>query len=129
MLPFATHAVTESETSRRSGRLARGAAWGATAALVGLFLDGPAPLVLGLGLLSHLAYGSFWGAVLSRVAVEVTLWRGLVLGIALWLMMQVFVLPLLEWGLFGTAVTPKIAIATLVLHLIYGSVLGWGIDC
>jgi len=31
------------------------------------------------------------------------------------------------WGVFGTAITPKIAVATLVLHLIYGATLGWGL--
>jgi hypothetical protein len=31
-------------------------------------------------------------------------------------------------GLFGTAITPKIAVATLVLHLIYGVTLGGGLQ-
>lgn len=31
-------------------------------------------------------------------------------------------------GLFGTAITPAIAVATLVLHLIYGATLGWLLD-
>lgn len=31
------------------------------------------------------------------------------------------------WGLFGVAITPKVAIATLVLHLIYGAALEWGL--
>jgi hypothetical protein len=33
---------------------------------------------------------------------------------------------LLGWGLFGGAVTPRIALATLVLHLLHGTILGWG---
>lgn len=52
-------------------------------------------------------------------------WRGIGLGVFLWLIMQVVVLPFLGWGLFGTAQTPKIAVATLVLHLVYGPTFGW----
>ena len=39
-----------------------------------------------------------------------------------------FALPALGWGLFGTAVTPRVAVATLALHLVYGAVLGWTLD-
>lgn len=42
--------------------------------------------------------------------------------------MQLIVLPLLGWGVFGVAITPPTAVATLVLHLIYGPSLGWLID-
>ena len=96
-------------------------------ALVELVVTGPIPLVMGLAAISHLAYGGFWGAVLTRVTSRVTVWKGLGLGIVLWLIMQLVVLPLLGWGLFGAAVTSKIAGATLLLHLIYGAVLGWGL--
>lgn len=86
------------------------------------------PLVFGLAAGSHLAYGGFFAALLARAVSSVTVWIGLGLGAVLWLVMQVVWLPLLGWGVFGTAVTPKIAVATLVLHLIYGGVLGWGVD-
>lgn len=142
-----------SKTSPQKSRLTRGALWGALAtvlmsipmmigmatgvapmpepipkALVELIVGGPAPLVLGLAVLSHLVYGSFWGATLTRMTPHVTLWKGVGMGLFLWLVMQVAVLPLLGWGPFGTAVTPAVAVATLVLHLIYGSLLGWGLD-
>jgi len=42
--------------------------------------------------------------------------------------MQVVVLPFIGWGLFGAAITPKIAAATLLLHLIYGALVGWLVD-
>ncbi len=85
------------------------------------------PVLMILGIVSHLAYGGTWGAVLSAVAKPVTLFKGILLGAALWLIMQLVVLPFLGWGIFGIAITPKIAIATLVLHLVYGSILGWGL--
>lgn len=100
------------------------------AAIIGaLFGAGLAkPLVMVLAAGSHLGYGGLWGAVLARIVPRVTIWKGLALGAALWLLMQIVVLPFLGWGLFGTAVTPALAVATLVLHLIYGTVLGWGLD-
>lgn len=87
-----------------------------------------APLTMGLAVGSHLAYGGVWGALLAVWTSEVTLGKGLALGAGLWLLMQVAVLPALGWGAFGLSVTPAIAVATLVLHLIYGGTLGWGLD-
>lgn len=37
-------------------------------------------------------------------------------------------LPYLGWGLFGTGITAKIAAATLLLHLVYGTTLGLLLD-
>jgi hypothetical protein len=36
--------------------------------------------------------------------------------------------PFLGWGAFGAAITPIIAVATLVLHLVYGATFGWLMD-
>ena len=98
-------------------------------ALVALIFGGglPAPLLMALSAGSHLGYGGVFGALLARLYPEAGLWGGLGLGAFLWLVMQVAVLPLLGWGLFGLSITPKIAVATLVLHLIYGATLGWGL--
>lgn len=88
----------------------------------------PKPAMMLLAALSHLAYGGVWGAILAGAVRPVTIGKGLLLGVILWLVMQVVVLPYLGWGAFGFAITPRIAIATLVLHLIYGAVLGWVVD-
>ena len=99
------------------------------AAIVGSLLgEIPKPLLLLFAALSHLGYGGFWGGVLAISTKRVTIWNGLALGVFLWLVMQVAVLPWLGWGPFGTTVTPMIAVATLVLHLIYGATLGWLTD-
>jgi hypothetical protein len=99
-------------------------------AIVGKVLGAgtPKPLLMALGIASHLAYGGFWGAVLAAFTRPVTLWKGIALGIFLWLLMQVAVLPFLGWGAFGAAITPIIAVATLVLHLVYGATFGWLMD-
>lgn len=99
------------------------------AALVGTTLGGgPQPLIMGLGVVAHLAYGGVWGGLFASVVRPVTVWKGVGLGAGLWLIMQVAVLPYLGWGLFGTAVTPAIAVATLVLHLVYGATYGALLD-
>jgi uncharacterized membrane protein YagU involved in acid resistance len=77
---------------------------------------------------SHFAYGGFWGAVLAALSRPVSLWKGIGLGFILWLIMQLAVLPFLGWGSFGLAITPQIAVATLLLHLVYGATLGLLMD-
>lgn len=98
------------------------------AMVVAILGSAPKPVVMGLAIGLHLAYGGAFGALLARAARPVTLASGLGLGVALWVVMQVAYLPSLGWGAFGTAITPKIAVATLVLHLVYGTVLGWTVD-
>ncbi len=88
----------------------------------------PIPLIIFFAAGSHLAYGGIWAALLIQVTDRVTIWKGLGLGVFLWLLMQVVVLPFIGWGLFGAAITPKIAAATLLLHLIYGALVGWLVD-
>lgn len=88
----------------------------------------PQPLILFVAAVSHLAYGGIWGAILAALTRPVTIWKGIGLGVFLWLLMQIAVLPFLGWGLFGVAITPRIAGATLILHLVYGITLGWLVD-
>lgn len=96
------------------------------AAIIGKITGGglPKPALMATAALLHLGYGAFWAGLLAAATERVTVWRGLALGVALWLLMQVIVLPFLGWGLFGAGVTPKIALATLVLHLVYGGTFG-----
>ena len=88
----------------------------------------PKPALIALGATSHLVYGGLAAGVFALLVPRVTVRKGLLLGVALWLLMQLVWLPFLGWGVFGTAVTPKIAGATLVLHLVYGGLTGWLID-
>lgn len=91
--------------------------------------DAATPLLMVFAIITHFGYGAFWGAVLfESVKQRGQTWHGLGLGAALWLIMDLGVVPLLGWGAFGSAITPKIAVATLALHLVYGGVLGWGLN-
>ena len=51
--------------------------------------------------------------------------RGVMLGVVGWLIMMVVLMPMAGAGLFGMSLGPMAAVATLVLHLIFGFVLGW----
>lgn len=93
------------------------------------FGDGlSAAAVMPLAMISHGLYGAVWGGIAAVALRPVTVLKGLGLGTFLWLLMQVIVLPTLGWGAFGTAITPAIAVATLVLHLVYGGTYGWLMD-
>lgn len=94
-------------------------------AVLGTVADGaPKPLAA----LAHLAYGGVFGALLAGLSSPVSFREGLATGVILWVVLGVAVLPAIGWGLFGTAITPTVAVATLVLHLIYGAVLGVSLD-
>lgn len=84
----------------------------------------PQPGMMALAAVLHLGYGGAWGGVLAAVKRPVTLRDGIGLGVFLWLIMQIVALPFLGWGLFGMAHTPMIAVATLILHLVYGGTYG-----
>ncbi len=86
------------------------------------------PIVTLFAIITHFGYGAFWGALLYNwTKADGTIWHGLGWSVMLWLIMELIVLPLLGWGLFGSAITPKIAAVTFLLHLIYGVILGWGL--
>ncbi|MDP9440283.1 MAG: hypothetical protein M3P49_16345 [Actinomycetota bacterium] len=96
---------------------------------LGLFGVGlPQPPTMLLAAVAHLSYGGVAGAILATLTRPVTVWKGLGWGVFLWLVMQVAVFPLLGWGFFGVAITLRIAVATLVLHLVYGATLGLLMD-
>lgn len=94
----------------------------------GILGNAPNPLILGFAIITHFGYGAFWGVVLFNwMKSNGNIWHGVGWGVMLWLIMELIVLPLIGWGAFGSAITPKIAAATLVLHLVYGGILGWGL--
>jgi len=136
-------------------RLTRGAAWGAVAtaaksAVTFLgFLGGesaePTPmpvaiverlagedahraLVYPAAALAHLAYGGAAGALFALLGRPTTLVRGVAWGALLWLVQQVVVFPFVGWGAFGRTVGMRASVGALVDHLVYGYVLGVGLE-
>jgi uncharacterized membrane protein YagU involved in acid resistance len=81
-------------------------------------------LIILLAIVFHLAYGGFSGGALWAMARRVTVWKGLAIGVFLWLIMQLAVFPFLGWGVFANNLNSKVAAAALIEHLVFGTVLG-----
>lgn len=91
-----------------------------------------------LGLVVHFSYGIFWSIVLLAFFWDRTsVGKGVGFSIGLWLLMMLVHSPMIGWGFFGFGGTgpstevlalgssTKFVLMTLVLHLIYGVVIGW----
>ncbi len=94
-----------------------------------------------LGLIVHFGYGAFWSVLLVYLfGNRVNIKKSLLIALGAWLIMMIIYSPIIGWGLFGfgdahTLSTtnslyleagPKYLISTLILHLIFGVVIGWG---
>lgn len=105
-----------------------------SAVLHGLGLD-----VTGLALLLHFGYGAVWSVVLLWLFWDrTTTLKGIGLALVLWLGMMLILSPVLGWGVFGWSGTPDLpredplfltggpryAVMTLLLHVIYGAIIG-----
>ena len=94
-------------------------------ALAKLLLGANTPLPVGL--LFHVAYVTFWSVVYVSVFRDrLTFLNALWLGLALWIVILVVFFPLLGWGFFGLAISPKLIPASFVPHLLFAVVL-WGL--
>ena len=77
-------------------------------------------LPLPIGMLFHVLWVTLFAAVyvvLFRDAL--TFMHAFWLAVALWLLVLVFFFPFVGWGLLGLAVTPRLAIASAVPHLLF----------
>lgn len=77
----------------------------------------------------HFLLGTvIWGGLFAWINLAIpgdTQWlRGIVFGIGAWLAMMVLVMPAAGQGLFGLQLGIMAPVMTLILHVIYGAVLG-----
>lgn len=100
-----------------------------------------------LAAIGHFLYGMLWSMVLVGIyGPRTSIGKGLTLSLLLWLVMMVVYTPVIGWGLFGFGGEGQAlpadhplhlsdpityVIATLVIHLIYGAIIGglnpaWG---
>lgn len=82
-----------------------------------------------LGWLAHfmigtLAWGGGFALLYALIPGSGALVKGIVFGIAAWLGMMVMVMPMAGAGLFGMAFGIMAPMMTLVLHIVFGAVLG-----
>lgn len=66
-----------------------------------------------------MVFGVLFALVAPRIPVQSYLVKGLLFGIASWLLMMVVMMPLAGAGLFGIARGTMLAPAALVLNLVY----------
>ena len=90
-------------------------------------LGGPLPLPVPVGLAFHLAYVTFWSmAFVAFLRDSLTLRNALALALALWIGILVVFFPIIGWGFLGLAISPKLIVASLVPHVLFGVFL-WGL--
>jgi hypothetical protein len=87
------------------------------------------PLTPVVGWLLHFVIGSLlWGILFAllfeRIPGHTPATKGLIFGTAAWLLMMIMVMPMAGAGLFGVHLGLGAPIATLVLHWVFGAVLG-----
>jgi len=83
----------------------------------------------GAGWLPHFLIGTVvWGSLFPLFDALVpgsSHWlKGVLFGICAWILMMVLPMPMAGAGLFGLTLGIMVPIATLILHLIYGAILG-----
>jgi hypothetical protein len=85
-------------------------------------------LPLALGWIGHFVLGTIaWGTIYAAIQASLPgtpVVRGLIFGALAWLEMMIVFMPLAGHGLFALSLGPQATVATLVLHLVYGAVLG-----
>ena len=85
-------------------------------------------LPLPFGWLAHFFLGTvIWGLLYAALHASLPgapVVKGLIFGVLAWLAMMIVFMPLGGHGPFALSLGPQAVVATLVLHLVYGAVLG-----
>jgi hypothetical protein len=82
------------------------------------------PGVVVLATLVHFAYGALWSGLLAASTSHVTWWKGLIVGLGLWVIMLVFFLPVAGADAFKVATEGAAWGWSLLAHLVYGVSIG-----
>ena len=82
------------------------------------------------GWMAHFAIGTImWGGLFGAFNGEIPgnnqILKGILFGLAAWVMMMVAVMPMAGVGLFGLNLGPMAPIMTGMLHVIFGAAMGW----
>ena len=76
-------------------------------------------------MIGMLAWGLGFVAVTRYLPGKNDVAKGISFGIAAWVMMMLLVMPMAGAGFFGLKLGPVAPMMTLMLHVIYGAVLGY----
>lgn len=76
----------------------------------------------------HFMIGAIWGVLFALVYRAIpgggSVVKGMLFGVGAWVMMMVLVMPMAGAGLFGMKLGMMAPVMTLVLHIIFGAVMG-----
>jgi len=75
-------------------------------------------------IIGTLIWGILFAVLIERIPGQSATAKGLVFGTAAWVLMMVVIMPMAGAGLFGLHLGIGAPIATLILHWVYGAVLG-----
>ncbi len=86
------------------------------------------PASMALGWIAHIALGAVFGVGFSQVrsmlpASDIV--AGIAFGVVAWLGMMIFFMPLAGNGVFGMNIGMMVPVMTLILHVVFGAVLGF----
>jgi hypothetical protein len=92
-------------------------------------LSGMMGAPLAAGWIAHFVIGTVvWGAGFSILYDMIpggsAIQKGIVFGVVDWLLMMILIMPMAGAGLFGMSLGIMAPVMTLVLHIIFGAVLG-----
>ena len=79
---------------------------------------------IGHFVIGALGYGLAFAIIGDKLPGGSSTVRGIALGIIGWLMMMIVLMPMMGAGLFAMNMGMMAAVATLILHVIFGAVLG-----
>lgn len=84
---------------------------------------------LAMGWIAHIMIGTvIWGGLFALLEAKISgrsLWlRGVIFGVGAWLLMMLSIMPMAGAGVFGVNLGMVAPVMTLMLHVIYGAVLG-----
>jgi len=100
-------------------------------ALVNVTLHAPPHALAGWivhGTAAAAAGGSVYAWLEPRLDADHPVKRGILFGVATWLASMLLFMPAAGAGVFGLRIGVHLPIATLLLHLGYGALLGWLYD-
>jgi uncharacterized membrane protein YagU involved in acid resistance len=91
-------------------------------------LSGMMGISAGIAWVIHFMIGAIWG-VLFALSYRVipggsSVVKGMLFGVGAWLMMMIMVMPMAGAGFFGMKMGMMAPVMTLMLHIIFGAVMG-----
>ena len=94
-----------------------------------LMLAGMMGMAAVMGWIGHFMIGTvLWGGIFGLANDSIpggsNVMKGIVLGIGAWLVMMIVVMPMAGAGFFGMNLGIMSPVMTLVMHIVYGAVLG-----